>query len=898
MTFSPSNVFALFVLSAPGVGAVEAPPVVSLLSEQFRAGAIASPFLRTCGSVEVRPGLMVSRPLGGWRRSGVTVGPVPVAAGPLRIRYDFRPLRLHAQSQQFASELPSTHWYMAYVADDGRLRCHTRKDGKWELRATSKTSVKTGVWYRADIDLARTHIRFRFSARDSGKLLLDTGTLLLDDLGGKTVFSLADECPDAGPNSTEWANLVISTTGADIAARWRNALADIERERREQAQREEQLAALRAAGIALIPTPREVRLGGGGCVVHPGAAIVVEKNVPAEAVRAVRDVLQERLPAPPPGAEEPSGARIVLTLPPAEPKAQWKSAQGYRLIVNTGGVRVEALARPGFFYAAQTLAQLAGPGGRVPGVEIRDWPAIPNRLVMIAVSQGGFQVIDVAYWKRLIRELAAVKINAIMPYFEGGTFDYTKYPFLCRKGEGGFTVEKGRILSEYAWEHGIEMVPQQESLGHSGAILGHNELRHLREAGGTFCSSKPEVFAFLGDLYDDLVRAFPHARSIHVGGDEFHHNFAKCPLCKARAAVLGKDGLYAEHLAKLQRMLARRHRRMMIWWHERGYTESAADRIDKAITVFDWHYGNQRDYPSLDRLMKLGFTNTWATPAVTRYYNRGGDDWHATFGNIRGFLRAGVRRGVPGECTCTWVHGLWGGRNLFELNLYGLLFSADCAWNPMMASESDFQRKFPQHWFGLRGKDLEDETRRAVHEPYGVPAEQKFWRDNRILEPILGEPPVATLSRLQKHPELPVQAQELLRFCARADRQLADWKARAVRNRRTLDFLMHDVHIHRAAARRLLVIADFRAWCEKRGGPPPKPLLDGLRKLDNDYREIERMFQRSILEAGGGSPGWGSMASGIIRFRVSPGREGIEKLLRRLAPLDAPPASPEKWLKQ
>ena len=51
--------------------------------------------------------------------------------------------------------------------------------------------------------------------------------------------------------------------------------------------------------------------------------------------------------------------------------------------------------------------------------------------------------------------------------------------------------------------------------------------------------------------------------------------------------------------------LAKRNRRMMIWRHERGFTEEAADKLAKDIVIFDWHYGNQRSYPTLNHLQEL-----------------------------------------------------------------------------------------------------------------------------------------------------------------------------------------------------------------------------------------------------------------------------------------------------
>ena len=298
---------------------------------------------------------------------------------------------------------------------------------------------------------------------------------------------------------------------------------------------------MRRAGLSIIPTPQEIRLAKGHFTCNGTTAIVCEDSAVKEAADIVRRVIAERL-----GIKLPEGKNgIALRGPSRLDDEVWKSKQGYTLTIRSDGICIEAASPAGFFYAAQTLAQIARGRKSLPCLEIRDWPGIANRLVMVATSQGAFQVIDVDYWKRMIRELAAVKINAIMPYFEGGTFYYEKYPFLGRRGRNGFTIEKGKILSDYAKQHFVEIIPQQQTLGHSGKTLGHDQTKHLREAGGTFCSSKPEVFEFLADLFDELTQAFPHARHVHVGGDEFHHGFAKCPQCKARAEEIGLYGLYA-----------------------------------------------------------------------------------------------------------------------------------------------------------------------------------------------------------------------------------------------------------------------------------------------------------------------------------------------------------------
>jgi hypothetical protein len=847
-------------------------------------------------------GVLQTTACGSWRRDGLRVGPLPVSDKALIIEYDFRPMKFGQQGQSFVSEQPSTHWYMLYANPHGGLQLHTRCNSQWQARGHSLQRLVAGEWHHATVTLTRTSIRVVVSRPGPDRPLWDTGVVPMDDLGPSTTFILTDEALAANDGATQWRTLVLSSDDAAWGAQFRESVAkeaELQRRRKqEQADARAMAEELRRRGIALIPVPRKLRWLEGRFGLAQ-AAITFPAGMEAEA-GSVRQILAERTNLRPPLSAGGQGG-IALANPDHAPwpPAKTRPSEGYRLSVRPDGVRIEAQTPAGFLAAAQTLAQLARDRNDVPALEIVDWPAIENRLVMIAVSQGGFQVIDADYWKRIIRELAAVKINMLMPYFETGSYDYQRYPCMRIKGPDGFTADKARMLSRYARDRGIELLPQQQSLGHAGYV-GLKELANLRESDDVLCVSNPATYEFLGNLYDELVAAFPAARWIHVGGDEFGHGFAKCPRGRPRAEQIGQPGLYAEHMMKLRRMLADRGRKMMIWWHEQGYTEAAADRLAKDIAIFDWHYGNQRSYPSLDRLRKLGFENVWATPAVTRYYD-GPNDFDATLGNIRGFLTAAAEHQLPGECTCTWCHGIWGGRNLFELNLYALLYSAQCAWKPGNSDEDDFRRALALHWFGLETATRGEELLTAWHAPFGPAREQSFWKDCRAAEPQLAMAPGPLFAEIRKQPALARDAPRLLEVCAQARHTLERWKAQATRNRATIDFLIHDVHIYQTLARRILVLDELgRGWPDLRRAPLARrrevlqPILSRLDDLVGDYREMERMFERSIKEAGGARCGKGSFSGGEIRFRSQEGRQAMEKLAQRLRTLSNGAALPEQ----
>ena len=872
---------------------------VQLLRMDFDDAAKDPPVLALLGGPQREVGIVRTTTQANWQRGGAQIGPIPTPEKSLIVQYDFRPMQFGRQCQEFTSQLPSTHWYMMYADPKGRLHLHTHEQGEWKARATSQNSLRVGEWYTTRVTLTRTSIAFRIAEKATGNLVWETPEpVKVDDLGDQVLFILCDESADANAGSTEWDNVALSTDDAALAQRLAATMKAALQEREEQDRRRRAAVTLGERGIALLPMPQDVKLGSGSFRLPETPTLKIEAGCDNADAAVVRMALKERLNRD--AQEKPEAADIVLK----RPAAPAPSLQAYRLIVGEKGVQLEASSPQGFFYAALTLCQLVGADGTVPAVEITDAPAIENRLVMIAIDQGGFQNVDVDYWKRIVRELAAVKITHIMPYFEGGGFLYKKYPFATIKGENGFTHEKARELSEYAHERFVEMLPQQQTLGHSGSILSHEELKDLRESGDVYCSSNPRTFEFLGDLFDELCEAFPYSRSIHCGGDEFAQGFAKCPKCKARAEKIGLRALYAEHMMRLHEMLAQRKRGMMIWWHEQGYTEEAADLLAKDIVIFDWHYGNQSAYPSLDRLHTKGFMAAWATPAVTRYYS-GTDDFDNTFGNIQGFLRAGAKANVPGECTCTWVHGIWGGRNTFELNLYALLWSAECSWNPVASDAETFRSKYARHWFGLDGAQRGDEVLNAVHAPFGPTKEQGFWRDCRVLEPIITEKPAVTAKRLSAETEPPAppkagkppakplekvsvpEAEQLLKVCAPAREILERWQKEVKQNKVTVDYLLHDVHIHETAARKILAVAALtKAWDEAKAKPQAEraavlaPALAQLEAINKDLVEIEEMFRRSVHEAGGGECGWGGwvpfIAGGGVWFRTAEGRKNIE----------------------
>jgi hypothetical protein len=125
-------------------------------------------------------------------------------------------------------------------------------------------------------------------------------------------------------------------------------------------------------------------------------------------------------------------------------------------------------------------------------------------------------------------------------------------------------------------------------------------------------------------LIDDIADAF-HADAFHVGMDEVYLiGSDKCPRCRGRNPAR----LYAEQVRALyNHIVGQRHLEMLMWADrlvgpryqgvcrydtKQNNLSAAIDLIPKNIILCDWHYGWQKNYPSVPYLISKGF-RVWPT---------------------------------------------------------------------------------------------------------------------------------------------------------------------------------------------------------------------------------------------------------------------------------------------
>lgn len=280
-----------------------------------------------------------------------------------------------------------------------------------------------------------------------------------------------------------------------------------------------------------------------------------------------------------------------------------KEEEGYRLIVSSGKVTVEARTQVGLQYGVQTLVQLAQNAVELntslPAFEIKDYPSSSYRAIHIDLKN---HMKPKDYLYHILDRMAEYKLNAVVVEYED-KLKYENYPEIALPD--ALSVEEWSEWAEYAHRLNIDVSPLIQGIGHADFILKHDEYKSLREnpaSDWTCCPTNEDYYELQFGLYQTAIRATPHGKYLHVGGDEAP-GVGTCPRCKAT----GKTPLQLQ-LDWLKRVsdYAEAHGRIPIFWDDMLFKG-----VGLYYTILDLEKSEQQDsiwearLPELDRYAKL-----------------------------------------------------------------------------------------------------------------------------------------------------------------------------------------------------------------------------------------------------------------------------------------------------
>jgi hypothetical protein len=440
----------------------------------------------------------------------------------------------------------------------------------------------------------------------------------------------------------------------------------------------------------LLPEPRRAERLPGRFALRGARPIVLDASADdrdfasacllAERIQAATG---RRLPLESHASREGLGPRIDLV-------RSGEDGEAYRIQARPEGVRVEADGAAGLRWAVETLSQLIEPNGALPACRISDEPHFRYRGVMLDACRGKVPSAETLF--ELVDRCARMKLNVLMLHVEH-TFHFRRHPEIGAD-HSPLDAETVRRVDAYAAANHVEFVPCLQSLGHMANILSLERYASLAESDArwTISPADPGTYELLADLYDEYL---PNFRSGLFNANCDEPWDLEAGRSQARAAELGRGGVFLEHVRRIRDLAAERGKRTMIWGDVVHQHPGRIPEIDRDLILLDWWYEASHDYDRV-KVFAENDLEFWVCPGTS--------SWNALFprmanalANISGYADAGRRHGARGLLVTDW--GDFGHYNLQGNSWFGYAWAAQESWSGA-APAKRFDRAFSRLFFG------------------------------------------------------------------------------------------------------------------------------------------------------------------------------------------------------
>jgi len=475
-----------------------------------------------------------------------------------------------------------------------------------------------------------------------------------------------------------------------------------------------------ARGLKLIPIPREVKAGevqalAGGvqincaapCAAEDGFAIddlkswLAGEGVAVNAAAGVNILVTRYGTAIGRSIyQEAAGATAAAkgTAGAAEMPEEMK-ADGYAIIPDGKGLAVTAASDAGVFYALQTVKQLVtgyGVNAVLHTATVRDWPAMKYRGLDDDLSRGPVTTLE--FQKKLVRTLAAYKVNLYSPYFEH-TAMYASNPLIAPPG-GGVSAADAAALVAYARAYHVTIVPEQEAFGHLRNALVWEQYQALAETphGAVLAPGQAGSIALIKQEFTELAAEYP-GPFLHIGADETVD--LGLGQTKADVDARGLAAVYLDFMQQIAIALKPLNRRLLFWGDiaqdAPALVKELPQSFKDATIAVAWGYNPEpKGYAKfLTPFTNAGF-ETWVSPSVHNYRVVYPDN-NLTLLNIQGFTRDGQKMGSTGQLNTIWNDD---GEGLINQDWYGVLFGAAAAWQKGESPVEAFEQSYGEVFHG------------------------------------------------------------------------------------------------------------------------------------------------------------------------------------------------------
>lgn len=379
--------------------------------------------------------------------------------------------------------------------------------------------------------------------------------------------------------------------------------------------------------------------------------------------------------------------------------------EGFRLVLSPTGAEAVAPNDAGLAHARSALDQLVrGAGGlELPCSIIEDAPAFPVRGYMLDISRDKVPSMPALF--DIVDTLAELRFNRLELYTEH-TFAYRAHPEVWA-GADPMTPDELRALDVRCRERHIDLVPNQNSLGHMERWLRHPLYAPLAECPEGFRSpwgpewrppstldpTNPASLELVLGLYDELLPNFG-SRSFNIGCDEpFELGRGRS---RAACEQLGRGRVYLEFLQKLHARV-QAHGRVTHFWGDVAHEHpDLIPELPRDSVALEWGY--EAGHPFVARGGRFaGAGLPFLLCPGTSTWNALAGRWSNAAANLREATGAAMTLGARGLMVTDWGDG--GHWQPHGASLLPLAAAAECFWTGAGFDEAGLLRAADLHVF-------------------------------------------------------------------------------------------------------------------------------------------------------------------------------------------------------
>jgi hypothetical protein len=201
------------------------------------------------------------------------------------------------------------------------------------------------------------------------------------------------------------------------------------------------------------------------------------------------------------------------------------------------------------------------------------------------------------YYRRVIEFCADWELNALqfrLADDQGSALRFSSVPDLVTHGNA-FQPEQLKSLAEFAQSHGVDLIPELESFGHTGFVTRSPTYAHLldSEAQGNseftgMIPVHPESLQLFDKLYREIASIFPSIY-LHGGCDEV--NWGGSTLSRKALQEKTRAQIWAEYLNSLNGISEGLGKQFIVWGDFVLRKEpEILGLLKKNIVIMDWSY--------------------------------------------------------------------------------------------------------------------------------------------------------------------------------------------------------------------------------------------------------------------------------------------------------------------